>query len=72
MIFFEKNDFKDYWLIDGTLMGFIRDNGPIPYDYDLDIAVGKADFERLSKFLDENPKILSEQNLRWDNHYYRL
>ncbi len=72
MIFFEKNNFTDYWIIDGTLIGFIREQGPIPYDYDIDLAMGRKDFERLTKLLDENPQLQNEDELEWYNHYDEL
>jgi hypothetical protein len=40
----------DYWLDSGTLLGLIRNGGPLPHDNDIDISIwdtGKPEFQRL-------------------------
>lgn len=53
----EKNNIK-YYAAYGTLLGIIRDNGQIPWDYDIDVWVMLDDMQRL---LDALEKDLSEK-----------
>ena len=49
----EKAGIK-YQLAFGSLLGCIRDNGQIPWDYDIDVLVSFTDRERLIRELKEN------------------
>lgn len=42
-----------YYLIDGSLIGAVREQGFIPWDDDMDIGVPRADYERLIREADE-------------------
>lgn len=42
-----RNAGVSYYLIDGSLLGAVRDGGFIPWDDDVDIGVPRADYERL-------------------------
>lgn len=44
----------DYSLHGGALLGAVRDRGFIPWDDDMDIAMSRADFNRLKKVLKGN------------------
>ena len=56
-----------YSLSFGTLLGQVRDKNYIPYDYDVDIMIGKEDAYKILELLDKYPNInyqgvkLSEQ-----------
>lgn len=49
----EKNDIK-YFLAYGSLLGAIRDNGQIPWDYDIDTWVHFDDKDKLFKALEKD------------------
>ena len=42
---FRKHNIR-YWLQDGTLLGYYRDNNFIPHDNDIDIGIRWSDFTR--------------------------
>lgn len=49
----EKSNIE-YELAYGSLLGAIRDNGQIPWDYDIDVFVAFKDKERLIETLKKN------------------
>ena len=56
----EKNKIN-YQLAYGSLLGFIRDGGQIPWDYDVDVIVPYSEKEKLIKVLNNDLK---------NNYYY--
>ena len=49
---FDKNNIK-FWPMYGTLLGFVRDNNFIEWDYDIDIGVWYYDYDKIVKLKKE-------------------
>lgn len=53
-----------YWIIGGTLLGSVRDQGPIPWDDDLDLCIMDSDLEKFfslkNKIIEHDLKIFTE------------
>jgi len=50
--------FIRYWLSDGSLLGWYRDCGVIPYTQDMDIAVPSEDYkDKIQKYFIGNPNV---------------
>ena len=48
-----KNKEIKYWLYSGTLLGFIRDGGPISGDTDIDLGFWKEDMTSIEALVSE-------------------
>lgn len=66
----EKNDI-DYYMFYGSLIGTVRHSGTIPWDYDIDIAMNRENFERFYSIANkELPENLELQNIQDDDVDY--
>ncbi len=49
-----KKSYLEYWLDFGTLLGAVRHKGFIPWDDDLDVAMPREDYEKVTSTLKSN------------------
>jgi lipopolysaccharide cholinephosphotransferase len=65
-----KRNQIEYWIDAGTLIGAVRHKGFIPWDDDIDIVMGRHDYEKFLKIAkDELPNDIYLQNKRWESKY---
>ncbi len=60
----------DYYLVFGTLLGAVRQNGFIPWDADIDVAMHREHYERLREYFQTQPEedLFYEHYLSEPNH----
>lgn len=46
-----RNNGLKYWCVGGTLIGAVRNNGWIPHDGDIDVAMLEYDYDKLQKII---------------------
>ncbi|MDA3910780.1 MAG: LicD family protein [Bacteroidales bacterium] len=62
-----------YWIDGGSTLGALRHDGFIPWDDDIDIALLRKDYRKLTKILKvELPENLVLQNHKNEKHYHML
>ena len=59
-----------YWVMYGTLIGTIRHKGFIPWDDDFDVCMPRPDYDRFTRYFEENNNDVDDLYL--DNYKYNV
>ena len=64
--FCKEHDLQ-YFLVYGTLLGAVRHKGYIPWDDDVDVAMFRADYEKLYELINAGKSVRND--LEWQSSH---